>query len=66
VSTTFPASADLAIEAASWIWARYPASVMVMTRSRRARAASCDTATPTASSSTAVVISAEPRIVNRS
>src|ERR1700727_2235847 len=37
-----------------------------MTRRRRARAASWDTATPTTRSRTAVVMSAELRIVNRS
>jgi len=36
-----------------------------MTFSRRARAASCDTARPVSNSKTAVVTSAELRIVNR-
>jgi hypothetical protein len=57
--------ADFAGEAVSWICASHPASVIPMTLSRRAWAASCDTARPVTSSRTAVVTSAELRIVNR-
>ena len=57
--------ADFAGEAVSWICASHPASVIPMTLSRRAWAASCDTARPVTSSRTAVVTSAELRVVNR-